>query len=159
VNPAETKPKAVKPKTLAVRVRSGTQESRRLAAAVLDVLGGERSAPQAAEALGISVPRYYALEARAVEGLMKACEPRPRGRLTSPEKQLAGVKRELARMTRERDRLLTLVRVAHRTVALAEPKPRKRKVRPLVRARRAAAVLRSAPAPEAAPAIVETPSS
>lgn len=157
MNTIEAKPKPTKPKTLADRARSGTHESRRLAAAVLDVLSGERSAPQAAESLGISAARYYALEARAVEGLMKACEARPRGgRTVSPDRQLAIVRRELVRMTRERDRLLTLVRVAHRTVALPEPKPRKRKFRAPVRARRAAAVLRSAPVPEAAPATETT---
>lgn len=136
-----------KPRTLSDRVRTGTIESRLAAAAVLDVLGGGRSAPQAAETLGISLPRYYALEARAIEGLMKACEPRPRGRVVSVEKQIAVIKRELAKVSRDRDRLLTLVRVAHRTVALAEPKvtKSKRKRRAPVRAQRAAAVLRSAP--------------
>ncbi len=156
MNAIEVKPKASKPRKLADRVRLGTIESRRLAAAVLDVLGGGRSAPQAAEVLEISLPRYYALEARAVEGLMKACEPRPRGRVLSPERQIALVKRELARVMRERDGLLTQLRMAHRAMALAEPKasPKaKRKRRPQARAKRVAAVLRSAPAPEAPPEI------
>src|SRR5687768_12360377 len=42
-------------------------EAQRLAATILEVLGGVRSPPQAAQALAISLPRYYQLEARALE--------------------------------------------------------------------------------------------
>src|SRR5260221_13686581 len=58
--------------------RSAT--ARKQAAAILEVLAGARTTGQAAEALGVSLPRYYQLEQRALEGLLSACEPRPQGR-------------------------------------------------------------------------------
>jgi len=163
MNPVETKPEVKKPKTpprtLAARLQDGAPENRRKAAAILDVLAGGRSATQAAESLGISVARYYALEAKAVEGLMKACEPRPKGRVVPAEKRIAMLQRELERMKRELDRHRTLVRMAQRTVALAAPKPppkTKRRRKPPIRARKAAAVLRSDPvAAPAAPSMPE----
>src|SRR6516164_6368790 len=55
-------------------------EAKRLAAAVLEVLAGTRGPSEAAAALSISLPRYYQLEGRALEGLLAACEPRRGGR-------------------------------------------------------------------------------
>jgi hypothetical protein len=57
-----------------------SREAKRLAAVLLDVLAGARTPPQAAEALGVSLPRYYQLEGRGLTGLVAACEARPRGR-------------------------------------------------------------------------------
>jgi len=56
------------------------REARRLATLILEVLAGGRTPTEAAQALEISVPRYYQLEGRALRGLVAACEPRPRGR-------------------------------------------------------------------------------
>ena len=64
------------------RLRSAPPEARALAAAILDVLAGGRTPQQAADSLKVSLPRYYALEARALDGLVKACAPRPRQRWT-----------------------------------------------------------------------------
>ena len=64
----------------AARAAGDVARRRRLAAVILDVLAGSRTPPQAAEALGVSLPRYYQLEARALGGLVAACESRPRGR-------------------------------------------------------------------------------
>lgn len=54
--------------------------SRRQALIILEVLAGTRSAPGAAELLGVSVNRYYQLEERGIDGMVRGLEPRPRGR-------------------------------------------------------------------------------
>lgn len=131
------------------RLRSAPPEARALAAAILDVLAGGRTPQQAAESLGISLPRYYALEARALDGLVKECAPRPKGRTRAPAKEAEKLRRENERLRREVDRKQALVRACQRTAGLsAPPKPAKtprRKRRPTVRALKAAAVLRSDP--------------
>ena len=58
-------------------------EAKRLAAAILEVLAGARTPTEAATALGLSLPRYYQVEAQALRGLLAACEPKPRGRVRS----------------------------------------------------------------------------
>ena len=52
----------------------GSREARQLAAVILDVLAGSRTPQQAADTLSLSLPRYYQLEARALAGLIDACE-------------------------------------------------------------------------------------
>ena len=122
-----------------------SREAKRLAAVVLDVLAGSRTPPQAAEALGVSLPRYYQLEARALGGLVGACESRPRGRQPDTGAELAGVRKELERVKRELGRAQSLVRLTQRTVGVAPPtpaKPGRRKRKPVVRAMRRAEQLR-----------------
>jgi hypothetical protein len=90
-----------------------------------------------------------------LEGLVRACEPRPKGRQRTAESKSASLKREVARLTRENARLLALVRVARRAVGLAEAVPKKaepggkrrRRRKTSARALRAVAVLRAS-APE-----------
>ncbi|HJZ54572.1 MAG TPA: hypothetical protein VKE74_06415 [Gemmataceae bacterium] len=131
--------------TTSARESDSSREAKRLAAVVLDVLAGSRSPPQAAETLGVSLPRYYQLEARALEGLLAACESRPRGRQPDREAELTGVRKELERLKRELARAQSLVRLTQRTVGVAPPppaKPGKRKRKPVVRAMRRADQLR-----------------
>jgi hypothetical protein len=121
-------------------------EAKRLCAVILEVLGGVRTPTDAAGALGVSVPRYYALEARALRGLLRACQRRSRGRKRSAEGELARLKVDLERLATERDRLQALLRASQRAMGLAAPqKPehskKKRKRRPQVRALRAARAL------------------
>jgi hypothetical protein len=119
-----------------------------LAAVILDVLAGSRTPLQAAEALALSLPRYYQLEARALAGLIAACEARPRGRRVEAAAELARANAEVERLKRELARSLALVRLTQRTVGVTAPTPekpgaRKRKRRPVVRALRRAHELRS----------------
>src|SRR5260370_3764845 len=127
-------------------------EARRLAAAILEVLAGVRTPGQAAEALGVSLPRYFQIETRAMEALVAGCEPRPRGPGRSADKELVALKRQHERLQRELSRKQTLVRLAKRTIGLAPPKTpvsqpggkdkrKKRPRRPVVRALRAAEAL------------------
>jgi hypothetical protein len=77
-----------------------TTDAKRIAGAILEVLAGVRSITDAALALGVTSARYYALEARAVAGLIAACEPRGPGPLSGH-----GLASEIERLRGERDRL------------------------------------------------------
>lgn len=77
-----------------------TPDAKRIAGAILEVLAGVRSITDAAQLLGVTPARYYALEARAVAGLIAACEPHGPGPL--PGSALGA---ELDRLRAERDRL------------------------------------------------------
>lgn len=146
------------------------REAQRLAAAILEVLAGMRTPGQAAEALGVSLPRYFQLETRALAALVAGCAPKPRGPGRSAEKELAALRRERERLRRELSRQQTLLRLAQRHLGLAPPKApapapdgkdKKRRRRPVVRALRAAAGLQprgpEALSPEAVPAAAKQP--
>jgi hypothetical protein len=133
---------------------SQSKEAKRLTAAILEVLAGTRTPTEASEALGVSLPRYYALEGRALEAMLKACEPKPRGPRRSLERELVQLHLEIERLEREAARSQALLRAAQRAVGLPAParakdkppaggKSRKRKRKPVARALRAAKVLRS----------------
>jgi hypothetical protein len=130
-------------------------EAKRIAAAILEVLAGTRGPSEAARLLGISLARYYQLEARALAGLVAGCEPRRRGVRKGPT-ELASFRQECNQLRRECARLQALVRAAQRTVGLVPPSPvpappsvstggtgrKRRKRRPRARALKAAALLR-----------------
>lgn len=132
-------------------VHGGSRDARRLTAVILEVLAGGRTPAEAATALGVSVPRYYALESRALQGLVAACEPRARGRQRSPERELAALRVEVERLQRQSARAQALLRLSQRAVGVAAPadKPAraaagKRRVRkPVARALKAASKLRT----------------
>jgi hypothetical protein len=129
-------------------------EAQAVAAAILECLAGLRSPPEAATLLNISLPRYYQLEARALEGLVAALAPRPQGKQPSLEKRVTQLEKELLDAQRACARQEALVRVTQRSLGLAalgKPTPpapttsgKKRKARkPMVRAMRAAQTLRA----------------
>ena len=147
---AKPKPKYKKPLGLSHLQNGGGRDAKRLAAAILEVLGGARTPSAAAAALSISLPRYYMLETRALSGLLQACEPRPVGRVRSAEHDLTAARKQIERLQRECARSQALFRVAQRTVGLLPPPPpkagvggKKRKRKPSVRALKAAEVLQS----------------
>lgn len=138
--------------------QDSTRDARRVAAAVLEVLAGARTPSEAALTLGVSLPRYYQVETRALRGLLEACEPRPRGRGPSATKELTDLRQENQRLQRDMMRQQALVRAAQRSVGLPPPppptssksgkKPRKRRV-----ARALSVATRLQPThPDAAPA-------
>ena len=138
----------------------GSPEAKKLAAAILEGLAGLRGPQEASEALGISMTRYYHLETRALQGIVEALEPRPRGRQHSPQSAVKKLEREKIRLERELQRAQALVRSAQRTIGLrpvarkgklgADGKKAKRTRRAMVRAEKAAEALREAPVAEAA---------
>ena len=157
---AETKKPSAKspssrprPSPTRLEVSSHGQEARQLAAVILEVLAGVRTPTDAAAAVCVSLPRYYALEVRALEGLVRACERRPRGPRRSAEREAAKLRREVGRLEREAARVQALLRVAQRAVGLRAPAPRpkaepgkkRRKRRPTARAIRTVEILRADP--------------
>lgn len=148
-----TKAKVPAHKPQRVTPPQGSAEAKRLAAAILEVLAGSRTPTNAAQTLNTSLPRYYLLEQRAVQGLLGACEPRPKGRVVREASKLAALEKQVAHLQRECGRQQALVRVAQRAVGLAAPPPSKpappgggkkgRKRRPTARALKAAAAMRS----------------
>jgi hypothetical protein len=134
------------------RLVCGSEEATRMAVVVLEVLGGSRTPNDAAAAMGVSPPRYYQLETRALEGLVAALETKPKGRGPSPEGRITQLEKELTEARRECLRQQALVRAAQRSLGIkpaapVEGKPAgkdaagRRKRRPSVRALKAARAL------------------
>ena len=120
---------------------SGTSElqMRRRAAAVLEVLGGAKSPPEAAEGLGIALPSYYLLEARALQGLVSACEPKPRGRAAGVGKTFQTLRRENERLRHDLTRSQALTRAVQRAAGMQTKGDPPSAGAPLRRRRRATA--------------------
>ncbi len=119
--PTSSKPhgkKASKYRPTGVTTLTGSKHAKRLTAGILEVLCGLRSASEGAEALGISLPRYYVLETRALQGLIDALEPLPRGRKKKPADIIEDLQADKARLERDLCRMQSLVRVAQRSVGL-----------------------------------------
>jgi hypothetical protein len=119
-----------------------------------------RTPTEVAGQLAISLPRYYIIEGRALQGLIAACEPRPRGKVRTPASELAALRRECEQLRRQAARQQALLRVTERTIGLSsaaaptsarsENQSRKKRQRkPKARALAAAAVLQEAAPPAA----------
>lgn len=137
---------------------AGSRDARKLGALILSVLAGELRPAEAAEALGVGLPRYYQMEKRALEGLLAACEPREKGRrVKTAEKRLEEEARERGRLERDLRRTQALLRAAQKAAGVATvaarastkttAKGRKRR-RPEVRALKIARNLAEEPAGE-----------
>lgn len=140
--------------------KKATAEANRRAAVILTVLAGERLPSEAAEVLGISVTHYYILERKALEGLLAACERKPKGPPgPTDEQRVAKLERELGQARRECQRQAALVRSTQRALGLpaasiqpakgnaketaknGKPPGKQRRRKPTVRALRAAETL------------------
>ena len=108
------KAKPMGPKTL-----TGSRDAKRQAAVLLEVLSGVRGTQERAEALSISLSRYYVLETRALQGFIAALEPRPKGRQKSATDELVKLQQEKTRLEQELLRSQALVRAAQRSLGLS----------------------------------------
>lgn len=154
-----TTPAAARPqrngKAAGMEVGGHSAGARRMAAAILEVLAGLRTVHDAAAALELSLPRYYACELRALHGLLAACEPPPRGRQPSVQGEVAALKRRCTLLQQQLVRQQTLLRLAQRSLGLSpapppsKPAKGKRRCRPRLRALKAIEQLRPPPAPAA----------
>jgi hypothetical protein len=79
----------------------GSDGARKWAATILQVLAGEWTQGEGAQSLGVSLPRYYAMEMRAMAGVVKACEPRSGKHVRLPEKEVVELKKQVVRLERE----------------------------------------------------------
>jgi hypothetical protein len=99
----------------------GSAEALKLAACVLEVLAGLRRPSEAADALRVSLARYYQLEQRALQGLVRGCEPAKRGRAGSSSHEEGRLRQEVERLRRECQRQQALVRMARQAAGLNAP--------------------------------------
>jgi hypothetical protein len=102
-------------------VQGGSSEATRFAVVILEVLAGGRTPTDAAQVLGVTPPRYYQLETRALEGLVAALEPRPKGKQPSPQGRIAQLEKALGEARRESLRQQALVRAAQRSLGIKPP--------------------------------------
>jgi hypothetical protein len=156
-----------------------SDRARLVAAMVLEVLCAARTPAEAATVLDVVPVRYYQLEARALAGLIRGCEPVTKGRPAdgggADDRLRADHVRVLAenrRLSGEIGRLQTLLRTARTAFGLrpevavaavaaargaAKGKGRTGKRRPRVRALRLAGLVRPTDStPAATPGIVAT---
>jgi len=105
-------------KTAEEIANGGSKEARRSAAVILETLAGVISPGEAAKSLGISGAKYYVLETRAVEGIVKACEPRRKGYAKTPARELEKLKKTCARLERECMRYQALARAAQKSIGI-----------------------------------------
>lgn len=101
----------------------GSDAARRMAALLLEVWSGVRTAQAASQAMGVAVTRFYQLEARALQMMVSAMEPRPRGRQKTPESELGKLQLERQRLLRDVERFQSLYRTSQRTLGVAIAKP------------------------------------
>ena len=152
--------KTIKPKTRermkGPKLQDVSRSARLVATAILEVMAGARLPSDAAKALGVSQPRYYLLENRAMNGLIAACEPRQKGRVRSTASELASAQQQIKRLQQDCARYSALARVAQRTIGLNAPQPVKaadgkkyRKRKPTVRALKVLDMLKSKSSGEA----------
>jgi hypothetical protein len=133
---------------MALKLQKTTVDARRQAAAVLEVLAGARTPGEAATSLGLSVPAYYKLEARALQGMVFGCQPVGRGPKSSPEAEVRRLRRQCEQLIRDLRRYQALARSAQRAAGLTAPAAvqkdarGRRKRKPAVRALKAAETMR-----------------
>src|SRR5262245_12928521 len=138
-----------------------SKDAKRMAAVVLEVWAGIRTPLQAAQALGVSLPRYYQVEANGLQGLVTACTPKPKGRQANPAREATTLRRDNERLRRELGRQQALVRLTQRGLGVAPPVTKAatqkgRRRRPVVRALTLAARLQPETAQPAAASAVST---
>jgi hypothetical protein len=91
----------------------GSPAATRLAVGIMEVLNGVCGPGEGSRLLGLSLTRHHTLEARAVQGLVHALEPRPHGRHGDG---LDAVRREKQELERTVQRLQALLRATQRAV-------------------------------------------
>lgn len=110
------------PRNSFVKKPPGSLEARRMAGIVLEVLAGTMTPGEAAGVMGMSVPKYYMVESRALDGMVAACEPRKKGYVRTAERELEALKKKVEGLERECARYQALARASRRAVGLRSPK-------------------------------------
>jgi hypothetical protein len=115
---ANRAPRAPRGTRTGPRAVVGSDVARRTASLILEALTGVRTTQEAADALGVALPRYYVLETRALSGLVGALEPRSRGRQRGAAERISALEGEVARLERELRRFQALQRASQRALGL-----------------------------------------
>ena len=108
---------------MGARAVRGSDAARRVVALLLEAWSGVRTTMAASEAMGVTLPRFYQLEARALQVLVMAMEPRPRGRPRTAEDALGKLQAERQRLLRDVERYQSLYRTAQRALGVAVARP------------------------------------
>jgi len=140
-------------------VSGGSTDARRTAALVLEVMAGATKPTEAARLIGVSLPRYYLIEKRALKGLLFACEPLGPGRKSIDDKRdFDALKKKVTGLEQEVLRYQALARAAQRAIGLPEFRAsgkdtdkRGRHRRPFIRALKIARHLKDVPGKAATP--------
>jgi len=107
-----------KPKKMGPTALRGSQQAKRAMVVILEALAGSSGTTEAAERLSISLSRYYQLETRALQGMMTALEPKPRGPRKTPDGEIRALRAEKQAVERELRRARSLLRAASRSVGV-----------------------------------------
>lgn len=105
----------------------GSKKARQLLAVILEAFSGLCGTSEAAERLGISLSRYYQLETRALQGMLAALEPRPRGPRKTPGGEIRTLKERVRELERELRRHQSLLRATSRTLGVKAARKKKAK--------------------------------
>lgn len=105
---------------------AASPQARRTATVLLEVLAGLRSTGDAARTLEVTPVRFYAIETRAIGGLIAACEPRPSG--IQPEvrdaHELTRLREQMRRQGQELNQVRSVLRTTQRQLGVATtPEP------------------------------------
>lgn len=120
---------AKKKASTGAKALKGSATARRHLAVLLEALSGLRGTTEAAEAMGVSLSRYYQLETRALQGMLSALEPRPRGPRKTKEAEIRALRAEKREVERELRRATSLLRAATRSVGVKPAKKGAKKKR------------------------------
>jgi hypothetical protein len=108
---------------MGARAVRGSDAARRCAALLLEAWSGVRTTQATSEAMGVAVTRFYQLEARALQMIVAAMEPRPKGRQRTAESEISKLKAERQRLVRDVERYQSLYRTAQRSLGVAVVRP------------------------------------
>lgn len=139
----------------------GSAEAKRLCALILESLSGIRTTQEAADEMSVSLPRYYQLETRGLQGMVLALEKRERGRPKEDEDRLKIAQESLVELKLDLARYQALYRTAQRAIgvqeverkASAKTNKKTRKSRRKPRGQRIVSVLRDCPKESDPPSI------
>ena len=115
--------KPVRKQPMGPKAVRGSDAARRTAALMLEVWSGVRTTQSASDAMGVAVTRFYQLEARALQMVVSAMEPRPRGRQKTAESELSKLRAEKQRLQRDVERFQSLYRTSQRSLGVVIAKP------------------------------------
>jgi len=105
---------------------AASPQARRTATVLLEVLAGLRSTGEAARTLGVTPMRFYAIEERAIGGLIAACEPRQSG--FQPEAraahELVRLHEQVRRQGLELNQVRSVLRTTQRQLGVTPPEPK-----------------------------------
>ena len=115
--------KPVRQQPMGPKAVRGSDAARRTAALMREVWSGVRTTQSASDAMGVAVTRFYQLEARALQMVVSAMEPRPRGRQKTTESELSKLRADKQRLQRDVERFQALYRTSQRSLGVAVAKP------------------------------------